>query len=236
MKITIAHLYYDVLNLYGECGNIRILKKALEEQGIEVIVQFLTMDDQLHFDDYDLVYMGMGIADHLVLVNDHLSKYKKDIQNYIENDKYFICTGNSYELFGKEILFSKKKISTLGIFDYKSKILKTRRVNEIYANSSLVDDPIIGFMNTGSSNDNSHHHFLHDINGQEEHEGIIYKNFIGTYVVGPLLIRNPSLLKKIVQDLINQKDSKYSFQKFDFTFLDMAYQDCLDRKKYSVGS
>ena len=40
MKITIAHLYYDLLNLYGECGNVRILKKILEEQNVDVVVKF----------------------------------------------------------------------------------------------------------------------------------------------------------------------------------------------------
>ena len=85
MKITIAHLYYDLLNLYGECGNVRILKKILEEQNVDVVVKFLTVDDKLNFEDYDFVYMGMGIEDNLKIVNKHLKKYKKDIQKYLKN-------------------------------------------------------------------------------------------------------------------------------------------------------
>ena len=37
----IAHLYYDLMNLYGENGNIRYLKNRLEEQDI-----FLTFTDK----------------------------------------------------------------------------------------------------------------------------------------------------------------------------------------------
>lgn len=231
MKITIAHLYYDLLNLYGECGNVRILKKVLEEQGVEVIVKFLTVGDVLNFDEYDVVYMGMGIEENLMIANEHLFKYKQDIEKYIKSGKYFISTGNSYELFGKKIVFKDKTIKTLGIFNYQSKILETRKITEISAQTDLVDKQIIGFMNTGSTNDNKQNNFLKNINQHQEQEGVIYNNFIGTYLIGPLLIRNPELLKKIVKNLIKNKDSKKRLKKLDLEFLEMAYNDCLDRRK-----
>ena len=101
MSITIAHLYYDILNLYGESGNIKILKYALEKLGIKVIIKFVTVDDELDFNDYDMVYMGMGIPENFEIVIKHLLKYKKDIKKFIKDKKVFLCTGNSYELFGK---------------------------------------------------------------------------------------------------------------------------------------
>lgn len=234
MKITIAHLYYDLLNLYGECGNVRILKKILEEQNVDVVVKFLTVDDKLNFEDYDFVYMGMGIEDNLKIANKHLKKYKKDIQKYIEDGKYFICTGNSYELFGKEIAFESETIKTLGIFDYKSKILEERKIMEISAKTDIIDKELIGFMNTGSTNDNEKENFLKNINNTDENEGIIYKNFIGTYLIGPLLVRNPELLKLIVKKIIKEKDSKYRLKKINLDFLEKAYNDCLERRKQLI--
>lgn len=234
MKITIAHLYYDLLNLYGECGNVRILKKILEEQNVDVVVKFLTVDDKLNFEDYDFVYMGMGIEDNLKIANKHLKKYKKDIQKYIEDGKYFICTGNSYELFGKEIAFESETIKTLGIFDYKSKILEERKIMEISAKTDMIDKELIGFMNTGSTNDNKKENFLKNINNIDENEGIIYKHFIGTYLIGPLLVRNPELLKLIVKQIIKEKDSKYRLKKINLDFLEKAYNDCLERRKQLI--
>ena len=234
MKITIAHLYYDLLNLYGECGNVRILKKILEEQNVDVVVKFLTVDDKLNFEDYDFVYMGMGIEDNLKIANKHLKKYKKDIQKYIEDGKYFICTGNSYELFGKEIAFESETIKTLGIFDYKSKILEERKIMEISAKTDMIDKELIGFMNTGSTNDNEKENFLKNINNTDENEGIIYKNFIGTYLIGPLLVRNPELLKLIVKKIIKEEDSKYRLKKINLDFLEKAYNDCLERRKQLI--
>ena len=51
-KFKIAHLYYDLMNLYGENGNIRYLVKCLEEQGIEVEVHFLSMEEKIDFKKY----------------------------------------------------------------------------------------------------------------------------------------------------------------------------------------
>ena len=76
MSITIAHLYYDLLNLYGENGNVKIIKQQLEDQGIKVTVKFLTIDDELKFNDYDIVYIGMGTEENQLTCLKHLRKYK----------------------------------------------------------------------------------------------------------------------------------------------------------------
>ena len=58
--IKIAHLYYDLMNLYGENGNVRYLKKKLEDQDVEVKVYFLSVDDEIDFSKYDIYYIGTG--------------------------------------------------------------------------------------------------------------------------------------------------------------------------------
>ncbi|MDD4643499.1 MAG: glutamine amidotransferase, partial [Bacilli bacterium] len=92
MKLTIAHLYYDLLNLYGENGNVKVLKKQLENQGINVTVKFVTVDDDLEFDKYDLVYIGAGTEQNQKIALNHLLKYKDNIKDMIENNKVFLVT------------------------------------------------------------------------------------------------------------------------------------------------
>ena len=103
MNIKIAHLYYDLMNLYGESGNVKALKMQLECQEIKTTVKFLTIDDDLKFKDYDVVYIGSGTENNQKIVLNHLLKYKKDIEDAIESGVHFICTGNSLELFGNHI-------------------------------------------------------------------------------------------------------------------------------------
>ncbi len=228
MSITIAHLYYDILNLYGESGNIKILKYALEKLGIKVIIKFVTVDDELDFNDYDMVYMGMGIPENFEIVINHLLKYKKDIKKFIKDKKVFLCTGNSYELFGKEIKLDKNTIKCLNIYEFTSKLLRERLVNEVSAKTKLFDDEVIGFINTTTFNNNKKNNFLKiKLDDKYVNEGIIDNNFIGTYTIGPLLARNPKILECIIRKLI--KDDKFILN--DINFLDEAYVDTLKRRE-----
>ena len=56
--IKIAHLYYDLLNLYGESGNVMALKRFIERVNIETEVHFLTIGDKIDFSKYDIFFIG----------------------------------------------------------------------------------------------------------------------------------------------------------------------------------
>lgn len=228
MKITIAHLYYDLLNLCGECGNVRILKKILEEQGVQVELRFLTVTDTLDFNEYDFIYIGMGINENLLIANKHLLKYKVQIKQAIEENKFFLCTGNSYELFGNKI----NNTDALGIFDFNSIYLNDKVTMDVNAANKDVKNTIIGFINKVSDNDNKNNNFL-SIESETNtiSEGIKYNNFIGTYTLGPILVRNPELLKQLAEKLILSKDSTYQLKPFNLTIFENAYNDYIFRKQ-----
>lgn len=239
--ITIAHLYYDLLNLYGENGNIKALKKELENQGLKVNIKFLTIDDELDFSKYDLVYIGAGTENNQKIVIPHLLKYKKQIKDCIENNKFFFITGNSIELFGKYILNSQnKKIKTLNIFDYYTKEESFRMIDECIMKCDFINKPIIGFQNQGTVIKDNNNPMFEVIKGigscpNALVEGIKYNNFYGTYVIGPILIRNPELLKYIVKEIILQRNKDFKFKRFDLKqnikayneFINNYYQDII---------
>ena len=157
MTIKIAHLYYDLMNLYGENGNIRALKNYFERQDIIVEIHFLTIDDNINFDDYDIFYIGSGTESSQLLVLQDLEKRKEQIRTAIEDNKYFFITGNAIELFGKYIIdFKNVKINCLNIFNYYTKMtdiehyttnVEFRIIDEIIAKSKLINEKIIGFQN-----------------------------------------------------------------------------------------
>ena len=60
MKITIAHLYPDMLNLYGDSGNIVTLKHRLEARGIEAEIKTYALEDEIDFESTDIVFIGGG--------------------------------------------------------------------------------------------------------------------------------------------------------------------------------
>lgn len=229
--IKIAHLYYDLMNLYGDNGNIKALKYQLENQEMKVKTYFLTLGDEINFDEYDLFYIGPGTNDNQKLILKDLLKYQKEIKIAVENNKFFLVTGNALDLFGKYILTeNNKKVRTLKIFDYYSKEESFRLVDEVIAKCNLVDNYILGFQNQNSTMHEIQNPLLSIIKGigaypKSTNEGIIYNNFIGTYLIGPILVRNPELLKYLTKKLISSKDNKFKFKKFDLKLEKSAHKE-----------
>lgn len=229
--IKIAHLYYDLMNLYGDNGNIKALKYQLEHQGVKVKTYFLTLGDKINFDEYDMFYIGPGTNDNQKLILKDLLKYQKEIKKAVEKNKFFLITGNALDLFGKYILTeNNKKFKTLNVFNYYSKEESFRLVDEVIAKSILVDDYILGFQNQNSTMYEIENPLFSIIKGigsypKSTNEGIIYNNFIGTYLIGPLLARNPEFLKYLTKKLIISQNNKFKFKKFDLKLEKEAHKE-----------
>ena len=205
--MKIAYLYYDFLNLYGESGNIKIISNILKYNKIKHEILCLSLDDKLEFDKYDLVYIGSGTEDNLLVALKHLSKYKNDIKKYIEDNKFMLVTGNSVDMFGKKIEDTK----ALNIFDYEVKKEK-RKMDEVYHNK------ILGFINNNSYNSE-----------YSDTDIIRYHNFYGTYILGPILVRNPNLVKQFLNDLTDKK------LKYDLKLETKAYNEFIKNFKEEVN-
>lgn len=223
MTINIMHLYYDLLNLYGESGNIKVLKKYFENQGIKTNIHFVTINDDINLENIDIIYIGNGTENNQLLALSHLKKYKKIIKDYIENNGIIISTGNSYEMFGKKI----DKTLALNIFDYSTYNDNFRIVDEVLLESSFLKEKIIGFQNQEKIVKINNNHLFKVIKGTGDYpksnfEGYKYKNFYGTHLIGPLLVRNPNLLEYICNNLIKEKKKNFKIKKIK-NFQNKAY-------------
>ena len=101
--IKLLHLYYDIMNLYGDYGNVSILKKHLEDQGFEVLLDKKTIGEEIEFDEYDFIFIGSGTERNLDVVLEDLRRYKEILNEYIDKEKVILLTGNSFEMLGKSI-------------------------------------------------------------------------------------------------------------------------------------
>lgn len=233
-KIKIAHLYYDLMNLYGENGNIRALKRFTERQDIKCEIHFLTIGDKIDFSKYDAFYMGMGTEKSELLVLEDIKKYKDDIKESINKGKHFLITGNSLELFGEYILDeNQNKHEGLNIFPYYSVHQDIRIVGSTVFSSKLIKEKIIGFQNRSGLMYNIDRPLFKVIDGtgsspESKKEGYQYRNFYGTYLLGPLFIRNPYLTNYIIKNIMKHKNKKYKFKMFNRTTEIKAYNTYLD--------
>ena len=233
-KIKIAHLYYDLMNLYGENGNIRALKRFTEIQDIKCEIHFLTIGDEINFNDYDAFYMGMGSEQSEFLVLKDILKYKDEIEIAINKNKHFLITGNSIELFGKYIVDEEGiKHEALDIFPYHTIHSEIRIVGSTLFNTKIIKEQIIGFQNRCGLMYDIDKPLFKVINGigantEIKKEGYIHRNFYGTYQLGPFFIRNPYFTNYIIKNIMKYKNKKYKFKMYNRTTEIKAYNTYLE--------
>ena len=113
MKLTIGHLYPDLLNLYGDRGNIQCFRKRLEWRKIEAeVIPFLS-DDKIDFTKLDIVLLGGGSDREQELVCKYLIEIKQDFKDYVENNGVVLAVCGGYQLLGKYYKTDKKVIEGL---------------------------------------------------------------------------------------------------------------------------
>ena len=206
--IKVAYLYYDLMNLYGEVGNIRAFKNFCEREGANVSIDKLTIGDKIDFKKYDFYYIGCGSEENLYITLEDILKYRKDIIKAIDNGKFILATGNAMELFGKKIRTKDgRNIPCLDIIDYQSYEKNERIVGECVHKCNLLPidgETVVGFKNTQCKIVHNNERFMGATDVSKKN------NFYAMNFVGPLLIRNPYFTNMLVEELFKQKGYDYS--------------------------
>lgn len=218
------------MNLYGDSGNLKVLKQTLEEQGLEVSITFLSLDDTIDFSKYDLFYIGPGTFNNARIVLNDILKYKEAIKKAVGSQKFFLITGNALSLFGKRIEANGVNLEGLNLFDFKAKRGSTRQVCEIVAKSKLLSDYLLGFKNSDLLIETKDPGIFeiekgYGFNTNNQTDGIQKNNFLGTTIIGPILVRNPELLELISKKIL--KKYNLSFKAKKTNLLEEAHQEYL---------
>lgn len=212
MKIKVLHLFQDLMNLYGDYGNVSILCKRLEEQGAEVQLDCRSIGDILFSDDYDFIYCGAGTEKKRDIALAALKKEKEALKSAIESGRFVLFTGNSWEILGRSIKsVDDEMLEGLGFFDYSTVETDTRITGDIIVESDFLSKPICGFVNKCGSVSGISTPLFKGIklgpgnSESDKNEGFRYKNFMGTELIGPILVKNPQLLKMIMKELLGDE-------------------------------
>ena len=149
MKITIGHLYPDLLNLYGDRGNIQCLMKRCLWRGIEAETIAYELDDRIDFSKLDIVLLGGGSDREQMLVCEKLKEIQKDFKAYVEDNGVVIAICGGYQLLGNYYKTDQGMIEGLKLVDMSTEQGKGRLIGNIVMQSDLFDMPIVGFENHG---------------------------------------------------------------------------------------
>ncbi len=214
-RLNIVHLYPDLLNLYGDRGNIQCMSMRCKWRGIEAQVTECNSDDKLYLASADIVLLGGGSDREQQLVCAHLQKIRQDLRDYVEDGGTLIAICGGYQLLGHYYDTPDGRMEGLSLVDLYTEQGSPRLIsNTILRNESLPDAlpyEIVGFENHGGRTyigDNIPFGkvlYGHGNNGKDACEGVLYRNVIGTYLHGPLLPKNPHVCDLLLQRALERR-------------------------------
>lgn len=242
--LNICHLYPDLLNTYGDRGNILALQRRAQWHGINTQITNITIGDSFDSSEYDIIFLGGGQDyEQEIIQADVLNQKGSEIKTAIDNMKVFLCICGGYQLMGKYYkTWDGKEIEFLGALDLWTVGGKERMIGNIVFESDFIPEDgkplkIVGFENhsgrtylgegirplgkvlSGSGN-----------NGTDGYEGAVYNNVYCSYSHGSLLPKNPRLTDHLLTLALKQKYSDFdTLGQLDDTFETAARSSVIER-------
>ena len=212
--LKIAHLYGNLMNTYGDNGNILMLKYVAEKLGARVQVDIVSLEDEFDKDYYDLAFFGGGQDYEQTIVARDLPAKKDSLEEFINHDGVVLAICGGFQLLGQYYIeASGRRIEGLGIMGHYTLNQKNNRyIGDIKIHNDEFDETYYGFENhqgrTFLSEDEKPLGRIIYGNGnnkKDQSEGVHYKNVFGSYFHGPILSRNANLAYRLVTTALKNK-------------------------------
>ncbi|WP_297775615.1 type 1 glutamine amidotransferase [Blautia sp.] len=235
MKLTIGHLYPELLNLYGDRGNIQCMMKRSLWRGIEAETIAFGLEDSIDFSKLDIVLLGGGSDREQRIVCSRLRDIRENFHHYVEDGGSVLAVCGGYQLLGHYYKTEEDTLEGLSLVDLYTEQGSPRLIDNIVLENPDFSLPIVGFENHGGRTyigDNKPFGkvvYGHGNNGEDGQEGVLYKNVVGTYLHGPLLPKNPHICDYLLSNALERKYGKGTLEPLDDTQEIQANQELYKR-------
>lgn len=211
-KLRIAHLYPELLNLYGDGGNILVLRKRLEWRGLGCEVVEVHVGERPSFSNVDIAFIGGGSDREQRIVCDYLLAERAELAAFVEDGGVIGAVCGGYQLLGHSYLMGDERVEGLSLVDLYTDRGSPRLIGNIAIESRISAQPIVGYENHGGRT-----HLGggveplgrvvhgHGNDGESGFEGCLYKNVVGTYIHGPLLPKNPGVADYLLSRALERR-------------------------------
>lgn len=223
LKISIAHLYPKLLNLYGDIGNIITLKKRCEWRGIEVEFEEINIGDKIK--EHDIYFIGGGQDKQQEEVADELYRQKEFLTEERDRNVVFLGICGGYQLFGHYYQpHDKEKLKGISLMDAYTIAGDKRFIGNVTAKTDFLSpETLVGFENhsgltylQGDTKPLATVSVGNGNNGKDRTEGGRYKNVFGTYLHGSFLPKNPHFADYMIELALEKRyGEKFQLEKLD---------------------
>lgn len=216
-ELAVCHLYGNLLNTYGDNGNLLMLNHRAKQMGIHLNTEIISLKDEFDPKKYDLVFFGGGQDYEQLIVSRDIQSKKAALTEYIEAGGVTLAICGGYQLLGHYYMdASGNKIDGIGALDhYTLSQDNSRFIGDIIIKNEEFGETYVGFENHNGMT------FLgkgekplgvvqqgKGNNGEDKTEGAIYKQTYCSYFHGPLLVKNTILADRLLHAAMDRKKKK----------------------------
>lgn len=229
MELNIYHLYPDVLNLYGDRGNVLCMQRRLEWRGMQANIVNVPIGTKLDAKNCDLIFIGGGqdFEQEVLLEDLHRGK-DEEIRRAVADGTVVLAICGGYQMLGKYYqTYTGERLDYIGAVDFYTVGEKERLIGNYAFDTEF--GRVIGFEN------HSGRTYLgkgvaplgkmvsgYGNNGRDGTEGVHYKNTFCTYSHGPVLPKNPALADKLIETALRRRDPSFALTPLDDSAEDFA--------------
>ena len=230
--MKILHLYYDLMNLYGENGTIRVLMRHLADQGLTPQLERKSLGDEIDFTEYAFVYCGSGTERSQKAALIHLRQYADNLKAAVESGIPMLFTGNSLEMLGS-VIHGLDGNDHPGISLLPFSVTEdpnTRYTGDAVFEADWSEKKWVGFINkcsdlTGLEGKPLFHVLMGKGNHTgDEQEGFLFHELYATYLTGPVLVKNPHFMDMMVEKIGKRANEDFAFQKISYPYEEDSYE------------
>ena len=210
--MKIEYLYPELGNLFGDSANIKYLRACLPEA--EIVMTKLG-ERPAFIDGADLTYCGAMTERGQVRALGELRPWREALAESIEAGGRFLMTGNSFELLGEAIEGGAEPLEGLGILPLRAKLDLAHRKNSLWlaradggTRTAFTSRFSCAWPGEGLEPFAELVRGI-GINPEAGFEGVRKNNFIGTYMLGPVLALNPDWTRVLLRAMGSDAEPAY---------------------------
>jgi len=212
MELKFVHFYPDLMSLYGSYANVAVLKRRLEQMGNTVMVETVAPGQSYDLSGVDFIFMGAGTERAQKAALADFVRFGDAVKAAAEDGVAMLFAGTAMELLGKAITDAAgNSYEGIALGAFTSVQGTTRFVEDVYGQTDLYPDAVVGFMNKCSRISGVETPLLTGMamgygnDGPKTAEGLHYKNVFASQLTGPILVKNPRLLDAVIAAIYQKK-------------------------------
>ncbi len=213
-KIKILNLYNEALELNGDTMNVTAFTNRLDEMGCEYAVSTAGVGDEADFSAFDIVFVCHGKPHNVSAVSEDFCLRKEELLKAADSGVPMLFIGSANMLLGKSFsMLDGKTYAGIGLFDYTCTEFDGMYVSDAMLVPSFApENKMFGTyyrcekVEFGKDEPNlfSVSKNLGGEGAVGAKEGFRYKNLFATWTLGPVLARNPVMLKELLRLVLGE--------------------------------